>query len=101
MTNAINDELRREIATDLRKSGTIMPLIDVFRDRFLFAEGDSLALFAADLIDRPTCQNIGGEEGTNGEGYDFYCTECGFAADVTDANYCPWCGTEVVANEMP
>lgn len=27
----------------------------------------------AELIDRPTCRDIGGEEGTNGEHYDFFC----------------------------
>ena len=50
----------------------------------------------ADLIDRPTCENIGGEEGTNGEYYDFFCSACGFAANVTDPKYCPNCGAEVV-----
>lgn len=50
----------------------------------------------ADLIDRPTCKNIGGEEGTNGEYYDFFCSACGFAADVTDPKYCLNCGAEVV-----
>ena len=50
----------------------------------------------ADLIDRPTCRNLGLEEGTNGEGYDFFCSRCGFAADVVDPRYCPCCGAEVV-----
>lgn len=50
----------------------------------------------ADLIDRPTCRNIGGEDGTNGEYYDFFCSACGFAASVTDPKYCPNCGAEVV-----
>lgn len=50
----------------------------------------------ADLIDRPTCRNLGLEEGTNGEGYDFFCSRCGFAADVVDPKYCPECGAEVV-----
>ena len=49
-----------------------------------------------DLIDRPTCRNIGGEEGTNGEHYDFFCSACGFADGVTEPNYCPNCGAEVV-----
>lgn len=50
----------------------------------------------ADLIDRPTCRNLGLEEGTNGEGYDFFCSRCGFAADVVDPRYCPCCRAEVV-----
>ena len=50
----------------------------------------------ADLIDRPTCRNLGLEEGTNGEDYDFFCSRCGFASDVVDPGYCPHCGAEVV-----
>ena len=50
----------------------------------------------ADLIDRPTCRNIGGVGGTNGEYYDFFCSACGFASGVTDPKYCPNCGKEVV-----
>lgn len=50
----------------------------------------------ADLIDRPTCRNIGGEEGTNGEHYDFFCSACGYAGDFAEPNYCPNCGAEVV-----
>ena len=34
----------------------------------------------ADLIDRPTCRDIGGEEGTNGEHHDFFCTRATDAA---------------------
>ncbi len=49
-----------------------------------------------DLIDRPTCRNIGGEEGTNGEHYDFFCSACGYAGDFAEPNYCPNCGAEVV-----
>lgn len=50
----------------------------------------------ADLIDRPTCKNIGGVGGTNGEYYDFFCSVCGFASGVTDPKYCPNCGSEVL-----
>lgn len=50
----------------------------------------------ADLIDRPTCRNIGGEEGTNGEHYDFFCSACGYAANIAEPNYCPNCDAEVV-----
>lgn len=65
------------------------------------AEGfdDRLLARLADLIDRPTCENIGGEDGTNGEYYDFFCSACGFAADVTDPKYCPNCGAEVVDDD--
>lgn len=50
----------------------------------------------AELIDRPTCRNIGGEEGTNGEHYDFFCSACGYAANIAEPNYCPNCDAEVV-----
>lgn len=50
----------------------------------------------ADLIDCPTCRNLGGEEGTNGEHHDFFCSACGYAADVTEPNYYPNCRAEVV-----
>ena len=92
----ITNEQRREIAAKIRESKTVSPLIDEFKEVFYAADDASLAGFVADLIDRPTCCNIGREEVTNSEGYDFYCTSCGFATDVPDANYCPYCGAEVI-----
>lgn len=53
----------------------------------------------ADLID-PTCHDFGGEEGTNGEGYDFACSACGWCGDVTKPNYCPSCGARVVRDDL-
>lgn len=38
----------------------------------------------------------GGEEGTNGEHYDFSCSRCGFCSDIAEPNYCPNCGAEVI-----
>ena len=43
-----------------------------------------------------TCLNLGGEEGTNYELYDFGCSSCGYCADITEPNYCPYCGAKVV-----
>lgn len=44
-----------------------------------------------------TCRNFGGEEGTNGEDYDFACGSCGFMYDgLTNPNYCPHCSAKVV-----
>lgn len=40
-----------------------------------------------------------GEEGTNGESYDFACSACGWCGDVTKPNYCPNCGARVVRDE--
>lgn len=52
----------------------------------------------ADLID-PTCHDFGGEDGTNGESYDFACSACGWCGNVTKPNYCPHCGARVVRDE--
>lgn len=45
---------------------------------------------------RRTCRDFGGEEGTNGEGYDFACSACGYCCDLPQPNYCPSCGARVV-----
>lgn len=45
---------------------------------------------------RRTCRNFGGEDGTNGEHYDFACSECGYCCDLPEPNYCPGCGARVV-----
>lgn len=42
-----------------------------------------------------TCRDFGGEEGTNGEGYDFACSVCGWCGDVTEPNFCLHCGAWV------
>lgn len=75
-------------------------LADVDRERLHYAPYEydrrSLMDVLADLIDRPTCRNFGWEDGTNGEAYEFACTNCGYVGDVGDPNYCPNCGAEVV-----
>lgn len=58
----------------------------------------ALAERLADLID-PTCHDFGGEEGTNGDGYDFVCSACGWCGDVTEPNYCPYCCARVVSED--
>lgn len=102
-----SDEVRREIANGLRRladgrHNTGVPdseILDVLEISPADTPNCSDACdveILADLIDRPTCKNFGLEEGTNGEGYDFFCSRCGFAADVVDPKYCPECGAEVV-----
>lgn len=72
-----------------------------------YGVGDCLSAQTIDLLRRQrkvlshggdghTCRNSGGEEGTNGEGYDFACSACGFLCDQPDSNYCPNCGAKVV-----
>ena len=53
----------------------------------------------ADLID-PTCHDFGGEEGTNGEGYDFACSACGYVCDLAEPRFCPNCGARVVDKRL-
>lgn len=43
-----------------------------------------------------TCRNLGGEDGTNYELYDFACSYCGYCADITEPNYCPNCRAKVI-----
>lgn len=103
----VSDEVRREIANGLHRladgrHNTGVPdseILDVLEISPADTPNCSDACdveILADLIDRPTCKNLGLEEGTNGEGYDFFCSRCGFAADVTDPKHCPECGAEVV-----
>ncbi|WP_311409258.1 hypothetical protein [Lancefieldella parvula] len=63
-----------------------------------FREPEDVYELLADLID-PICHDFGGEEGTNGESYDFACSTCGWCGDVTKPNYCPHCGSRVVRDE--
>lgn len=109
----ISDDERREVAARLRER-TKKPLGKNMQRMFSETLGmyahdngwlnpdratsrwDVIVNYLADLIDRPTCRNLGLEEGTNGEGYDFFCSRCGFAADVVDPRYCPCCRAEVV-----
>ena len=100
----ISNEKRREVAKEMReydvagfKESVIVPFLDCLGRGYTNWRGilDELA----NLIDRPTCRNIGGVGGTNGEYYDFFCSVCGFASGVTDPKYCPNCGAEVVDDD--
>lgn len=60
-------------------------------------ESDEQAVEAWNTRAERTCRNFGGEEGTNGEDYDFACGSCGFMCDgLTNPNYCPKCRAKVV-----
>ena len=101
----ISDEERREVAATMMaiscrgvKDLTLGEVLNSILTGGAPRPTTEMAILArlANLIDRPTCRNIGGEDGTNGEYYDFFCSACGFAASVTDPKYCPNCGAEVV-----
>lgn len=101
------NEERREVAARLRNWESFK---EIFRESPICAVIDVLGVegyldwrgvceLLANLIEpepERTCHNIGGEEGTNYELYDFGCSSCGYGADVTDPNYCPHCGAKVV-----
>lgn len=42
-----------------------------------------------------TCYDFGGEEGSNGEHYDFACSACGYCCGLPEPNFCPNCGARV------
>ena len=93
---------RREVAERLREYGN-----DTLKDGSLLKTlkdvtgADSwryVLLALADLID-PTCHDFGGEEGTNGEGYDFACSACGYVCDLAEPRFCPNCGARVVRDD--
>lgn len=93
---------RKEVAKNLREISTARTTDEVYV-ALLNCIGityDYANLFnrLADLVD-PTCHDFGGEEGTNGEGYDFACSVCGWCGDVTKPNYCPSCGARVVRDD--
>lgn len=46
----------------------------------------------AGLIEPLTCSDLG----SDGAGYDFVCSHCGFLSDLVEPKYCPNCGAEVV-----
>ena len=67
-------------------------------DHFVKAIGNDYSEAAEAWNSRyePTCHDFGGEEGTNGEGYEFACSACGYLSDITEPNYCPNCRAKVV-----
>lgn len=76
------NEERREVAAKLRR----------------LAERHEGVLYLADLVEpepERTCRDLGGEDGTVFEHYDFGCSECGFASCAVDARFCPECGARV------
>lgn len=94
-----SNKVRREVAARLRANAMLGPnvLFDLHE-----AVGDGtytqagLAYCLADLIDRPTCRNVSGDQDK------FECSECGFEMPIWDGDggwmafyFCPNCGAEV------
>ena len=106
-----SDDKRREVAKKMReydvaefKESAIVPFLECLGLGYTGWRGilDELA----DLIDRPTCRDVGDSHHV----LDFVCSECGCELDVNDREgeptmwnggtamvpkYCPNCGAEV------
>lgn len=104
----VSNERRREVARKLRSldeniDGVPLMLTKQEYDamalraiRAVVGKGDIFHLLA-DLIDRPTCRNVSGDQNR------FECSECGFEMPIWDGDggwlafyFCPDCGAEVV-----
>lgn len=83
---------REEIVESICDAISIADPVNTFR------EPEDVYKLLTDLID-PTCHDFGGQEGTNGEGYDFACSACGWRGDVCGPRYCPSCGARVVTGD--
>lgn len=81
---------REEVVENIIDAISIADPVSTFR------EPEDIYELLADLID-PTCHDYGGEEGSNGEMYDFACNACGYACDLPQPSYCPNCGARVVS----
>lgn len=55
----------------------------------------------ADLIDRPTCEDVSVPRGDGFTPYvEFKCSACGCShVSLTYVYYCPWCGARVVDDD--
>lgn len=127
---SINDEKKREVASKLRSEAEGWR--DLFPDAMPEGEGiDAAIMFdligfvgldeqspvyaiyarLADLIDRPTCNNVSEFGHNTASSFDFVCSHCGsrligdgmYCSPLVDdrfshygINFCPNCGAEVV-----
>lgn len=111
--NKVSDQERRKIAVRLRENNNwrkakralwnalgIYPDIIESLSSYDYLEHNGKKLFnrIADLIDRPTCRNVSGDQNR------FECSECGFEMPIWDGDggwmafyFCPNCGAEVVS----
>lgn len=62
----------------------------------IIIDPDTVRIGGSEFKRARTCRDFGGEEGANGEGYDFACGWCGWCGDVTEPRFCPNCGAKAV-----
>lgn len=108
-----SDQQRREVAARLRNGHrrdcesqiTFIARMVKGRDIVTVVDVCRLPKLLADLIDRPTCNDVGDD-------WEFHCSACGCGLDIRDMEvgeptmwkdgaaqvpkYCPSCGAEVV-----
>ena len=98
-----SDKERREVAARMREIMRVNPY--EFLDRMIMqsvvdvmGEGMRIGETVADLIDRPTCEDVADPD----DGSSFECSRCGEKWELTcgspadnHLNYCPNCGAEV------
>lgn len=105
----ISDQQRREVAAKMREIAHIKPgwTLDSLIVAAITSSTDAMrqpiSETVADLIDRPTCRDVG-------DGYTFRCSACGCELDIDDREgeptmwlggspmvprHCPNCGAEV------
>ena len=106
----ISDEKRREVAAELRKlaDAECIRYAEEFYEELreivaIDFDGsfEGVANSLADLIDRPTCEDVSVPRGDEFKPYvEFKCSECGCShVSLTYVYYCPNCGAEVVEGD--
>nr|DAG15081.1 MAG TPA: DNA-directed RNA polymerase [Caudoviricetes sp.] len=109
----VTDDERREVAAKLREpKESLLAYADEelirLRREVGCAPRQNLYERIADLIDRPTCNDVGDD-------WEFHCSACGCELDIREMEvgeptmwkdgaaqvpkYCPSCGAEVVSND--
>lgn len=102
----ISDKERREVAARMRKIMRDDPhgWLDMMVAKAVvdvMGEGVTVGETLADLIDRPTCEDVSVPRGDEFTPYvEFKCSACGCShVSLTYVYYCPWCGAEVVDDD--
>lgn len=101
-----SDKERREVAARMRKIMRDDPhgWLDMMVAKAVvdvMGEGVTVGETLADLIDRPTCEDVSVPRGDGFTPYvEFKCSACGCShVSLTYVYYCPRCGAEVIDDD--